>query len=149
MLEEEISGVYLDPLFKQMTDDCMALGCSTIYTDLDETDEEAQGRKRLYDDYCASIGVYIAMQDAPFRSNWQVGVNLVRGFTGKGLLSIPEGPTRAQLSAAVAMDLQAADDAVELHRLRALQYVVGAFHKSPASAMGPYRPNRGASRHKR
>lgn len=141
MLEREMPGIYLDPLFKQLSDDCTKLGCSTIYTDLDETQEDIQNKKHLYDNFCNEYKVYIPMQDAPFRNDWQMGVNLVRGYTDKGLLSIPDGATRAQLSAAVAQDLDAPDDA-NLYSLRALQFVIGAFYKSKATNEGPFRPNR-------
>jgi hypothetical protein len=141
LLEEEVPGIYLEPLFKKMTDDCAILGCSVIYTDLDETQEEVQYKKQLYDDYCRENGVYISLLDAPYRGSWEMGVNLVRRFTDKGLLKIPEGSTRAQLSAAVAQDLDGPDDPT-LYSLRALQYVVGSFHKSPASYAGIFKPTR-------
>jgi len=141
MHENEIPGIYLEPLFKEMTDDCSLLGCDSIYTDLDETLEVIQDRKQLFDDYCSENGVFISLMDAPYRNNLEMGINIVRRFTDKGMIKIPDGATRAQLSAAVAQDIGNPDDA-NLCSLRALQYCLGSFHKSPASGQKPWTPPR-------
>jgi hypothetical protein len=131
---------FLDVFFLPLTDDSTLYLCEKVYTDLSE--DHADDAK-FYQDYLYEKKLtHGRLEEAPYISNFNLGVSLIRRWIDNGLLTIPKDTiVHDQLSQIAKLDLDASPETIYF-AVNALRFAVGAFYKSPPSTGGIWIPDR-------
>jgi len=139
--EKNYQSLFLDGLFKALTDDCALYHCGKIYTDL-PMEEDDNGEASLYREYAYLNHIPLGrLEEAPYSDNFALGVSLIKRWQENGLLVLPEDSlVRRELKILTKEDL-ADKPEIRFPAINALRFVISAFEKFKPSS-GTFRPKR-------
>ena len=102
--EKEFNSLFLDELFQSVTDACALFGCSTIYADLSV---DFQDNADFFREWAFEKEIQHGhLEEAPFSSNFPLGLSIIREWGKKKYLEIPKDSiVRAQLKPISSSDL--------------------------------------------
>jgi hypothetical protein len=138
--EQEIASPLLNELLPRITDDCTQFACEKVYTDLSENFEDyAEFYRRYIYDRNISYG---HLCDAPYFSNFLLGISIVEQWLKDVLLELPEESiTRHQLRGLSIEEIKDSPE-VRFPAVNALRHAVSAFYKFRPSNLVGWTPNR-------
>ncbi len=137
--ESDHQTIFLDDMFKILTDDCALYHCDKVYTDLSE---EHRDEAELFREFSYSGEIRMGtLNEAPYFGNFALGVSLIKRWQDNGLLVLPEKSlVRKELRILTKEDLAETPE-IKYPGINALRFAVAAFEKFKASS-GMFRPNR-------
>jgi len=138
--EGSFSGLNLNDLFKELTDDCASFSADKVFTILERPDEDKAVHP--YQEYLRNQSVYsVQLCDAPYGNDFLLGFSILKQWLKESLLQIPaDSQILDELKQIQRQDL---DDVAEKYPgINALRYVLGAFYKFKPSNGPGFRPTR-------
>lgn len=141
LAEREYSGMSIDQMFANLTDDVTQLYCGEVYAD---TKEEYQDYMEAYQDFCYAKKVRLGrLNQAPFADNFELGARLIKDWWRIGRLVLPEQSiVKEQLKQASKQDLDESPEN-KFYAINGLRFAIAAFQKFVPTRHG------GAWRHRR
>lgn len=116
----------LDRFYLKLTDDVVRYHCTRMYALMGD---ERQDQIEVYQDYLRKNNIGLGtLDEAPFSSDFLLGVSLINRWITKGKLILPEGPVKDELKELSKESLEENPETKFL-AVNALRYVIGVFYK--------------------
>lgn len=144
LCEYEHSGMSIDMMFGELTDNVVQLHCGTVYAHTMQEQAEYADYQKAYRDFCYKKKVRLGRLDqAPFAENFQLGIALIKDWLRTGRLVLPEQSiVREQLKRISKQELNDKPED-KFYAINGLRFAVAAFHNfEPVRHRGAYKQRR-------
>ena len=132
-IKEKISEDLRD-LFQSLSDAAQMFLCEDAYTDL--SNKEYEGYVQMFRDFCSKNEIRrLYLQEAPYISNFQYGLHLIKEMLGNYALEIDKQTIAGQQLGQIPKGDPGEHPEETFWAVNALRYVVGAYKKSSSSNM--------------